>query len=112
MEEVEQGLFGERHVHWLARADLDFAVSPEEARVDVAIHEFPAKCPEPPWTSRGHAGDNRNSLRDRSVVRQRRLQADVRGPLEAGSHGQNIGTLPRMGLSERLEAAPQLAQAP
>src|SRR5207245_10057156 len=112
MEKVEEGLLGKRHIGRLARSERDLLISPEETRVDVAIHEFAERCPEPPRASRGHAGDDRNSLRNHSVVRQRRLQAHVRGSVEPGRQGKGIGTFPYMGLSERIEAAAQLAQAP
>ncbi len=112
MEEIEQRLFGRRDVDWLARAMPDLSISPEEARVDVAIHELAEERPEPPRSSGGHAGDDRNGLRDHPVIGERRLQAHVRGAVEAFGHGEGVRNLACLRWGERIEATAELMQAP
>ena len=49
MEKVEEGLLGKRHVGEPARAEIDFLISPEEGRMQVAIHKFAETVPR--WTT-------------------------------------------------------------
>src|SRR5882672_4771370 len=111
MQEIEQRFLGRRDVDRLARALPYLLISPKEARVDVTIHELSERRPEPPRSSGGHAGDDRNGLRDHPVICERRLQAYVRGPVEARGHGEGVRNLPCLRRSERIETTAELMQA-
>src|SRR3989442_6749901 len=88
------------------------SIYPEQARVDVTMHEPPEEDPEPPRSSGGHAGDDRNGLRNHPVIGERRLQAHVRGPVEARGHREGVRNLSYLRRRERVKTTAELMQAP